>query len=171
MSSTGLTYLAFLDRDTSTYWRGTYDQIADHLDIKPAKTESMLRQFADANGLRLGDNIPEWSMHFDPHDNVRVDFNNRTVNTFQLSEFMRTAQPKRKVINCPPMIFKIISHVLCGDIEAIEHFMNWLACIIQTRPYPHCLVFQASKAQARASSSTRSQARPSQFPGGHQALR
>lgn len=133
VSSTGLTYLAFLDRDTSTYWRGTYDQIADHLDIKPAKTESMLRQFADANGLRLGDNIPEWSMHFDPHDNVRVDFNNRTVNTFQLSEFMRTAQPKRKVINCPPMIFKIISHVLCGDIEAIEHFMNWLACIIQTR--------------------------------------
>lgn len=133
VSSTGLTYLAFLERSTSTYYRGTYDQANDLLDIYPAKNENMVRQFADANGLRLGDNIPEWDMAFNPHDNVRVDFNNRTVNTFQLSEFMRTPQPKRPVVNCPPMTFKIISHVLGNDIDAIEHFMNWLACIVQTR--------------------------------------
>lgn len=131
VSSTGLTYLAFLERETSTYYRGTYDSALDCLDIYAAKNENMVRQFADANGLRLGDNIPEWDMSFNPHDNVRVDFDNRTVNTFQLTDYMRA--PVRKVNKCPPTIFKIIEHVLAKDVEAIEYFMNWLAFIAQER--------------------------------------
>lgn len=131
VSSTGVTYLAFLDRATSTYWRGTYNAATDELDILPAKTETMIRHFADANGLRLGDSIPEWDMEFNPHDNVRVDFTNRTVNTFQLTEYMRT--PVRKVVACPPTILKVINNVLGSDLEAVEHFLNWLAFIAQER--------------------------------------
>lgn len=131
VSSTGLTYLAFLERQTSTYYRGTYDAGNDALDLYAAKNESMVRQFADGNGLRLGDNIPEWDMEFNPHDDVRVDFENRVVNTFQLTSFMRT--PVRKTAKCPPTIFKIISHVLSNDLDTIEHFMNWLAFIAQER--------------------------------------
>lgn len=131
VSSTGKTYLAFLERQTSTYWRGTYDSVNDDLEIYPAKTESMIRQFADSNGLRLGENIPEWDMEFNPHDNVRVDFDNRTVNTFQLTEYMRT--PVKKTLVCPPTILKIIGHVLGNDIDATEHFLNWLAFIAQER--------------------------------------
>lgn len=130
-SSSGVTYLAFLDKSTSTYWRGTYDAANDLLDVYPAKTETMVRHFADANGLPLGDSIPEWDMAFDPHDNVRVDFTNRTINTFALTEYMRT--PVRQVRVCPPMIFKIIGHILKNDEDAIEHFMNWLAYIAQER--------------------------------------
>ena len=130
-SSSGQTYLAFLERQTSTYWRGTYDAAMDSLDILPAKTEGMVRQFADANGMRLGDNIPEWDMDFNPKDSVRVDFDNRSINTFQLTEYMRT--PVRKVTKCPPTIFKIIEHVLAKDVDAIEYFMNWLAFIAQER--------------------------------------
>lgn len=130
-SSTGLTYLAFLDRQTSVYWRGTYDAATDALDIYQAKNESMVRQFADSNGLRLGDNIPEWDMSFNPADNVRVDFDNRTINTFELTEYMRV--PVKRVIKCPPTTFKIISHVLNNDGDAIEHFMNWISFIAQMR--------------------------------------
>ena len=129
----GVTYLAFLDRKTSAYWRGTYDDTNDVLEIYQARTESIVRQFADANGLRLGDNIPEWDMEFNPHDNVRVDFQNCVVNTFQRTEFMKADPPKRPVKECPPTIFKIIKHVLADDVEAIEHFMNWLAFIVQER--------------------------------------
>jgi len=131
VSSNGLTYLAFLERGTSTYYRGTYDQINDHLELFAAKNESMVRQFASANGMRLGENIPEWDMTFDPHDSVRVDFDNRTINTFQLTEVMRA--PVKRVNKCPPTIFKLISHVLADDLDAIEHFMNWLAYIAQER--------------------------------------
>ena len=130
-SSSGLTYLAFLDRATSTYWRGTYDKATDALDILPAKTETMIRHFAEANGLRLGDAIPEWDMEFNPHDNVRVDFENRTINTFQLTEYMRA--PVRRVTVCPPGILKVINNVVGGDPEALEHFLNWLAFIVQER--------------------------------------
>ena len=129
--SRGKTYLAYLDRKTSTYWRGTYDEAIDDLDIHAAKTETMVRHFASANGMPLGDDIPEWDMEFDPHDNVRVDFDNHTVNTFQLTEYMRT--PVKQIKSCPPTIFKVISHVLAGDIDAIEHFMNWLSFIAQER--------------------------------------
>lgn len=131
VSSTGVTYLAFLDRKTSTYWRGTYDDAQDTLEIYPAKTETMVRQFADANGMRLGENIPEWDMEFNPHDNVRVDFENRTINTFELTSYMRT--PVRRVAKCPTTVFKIISHVLGDDVDAVEHYMNWLAYIAQFR--------------------------------------
>lgn len=129
VSSTGLTYLAFLDRDTSTYYRGTYDAAQDLLDVYPAKTESMVRQFADASGLRLGDNIPEWSMEFNPLNGVRVDFGNRTINTFERTVYMKA--PAKRVMKCPPIIFGIIRHILNGDVDAIEHLMNWMACIAQ----------------------------------------
>ena len=38
MTSTGLTYLAFCDRLTGTYYKGTYDALNDVLDINVAKT-------------------------------------------------------------------------------------------------------------------------------------
>lgn len=129
--SKGKTYLAYLDRKTSTYWRGTYDESIDDLDIHAAKTETMVRHFASANGMPLGDDIPEWDMEFNPHDNVRVDFDNHTVNTFQLTEYMRA--PVKATKQCPPTIFKVISHVLDDDIDAVEHFMNWLSFIAQER--------------------------------------
>ena len=132
VSSTGITYLAFLERATSVYYRGTYDTTNDDLQIFPAKNESMVRQFADANGMRLGNNIPEWDMEFNPQDNVRVDFTNQTVNTFQLTDYMRKPVTK-KTVKCPPTIFKIINNVLGNDLDAVEHFMNWLAFIAQFR--------------------------------------
>ena len=130
-SSEGVTYLGFLDRRSSAYWRGTYNAVEDKLDLYSAKTETMVRHFAGANGVPLGDNIPEWDMEFNPHDAVRVDFVNRTINTFELSPYMRAVV--KKISKCPPTIFKIISHVLAHDVEATEHFLNWLAFVIQER--------------------------------------
>lgn len=129
VASNGLIYLAFLDRKTSMYWRGSYDAEQDVLSLHAAKNESMVRQFADANGLRLGDNIPEWDMEFNPTNGVRVDFDNRCINTFERTMYMKA--PAKKVKTCPPMIHKIINHILAHDPESYSHFMNWLACIAQ----------------------------------------
>lgn len=133
VTSTGLIHLAFLERATSTYYRGTYDPEADILDIAAAKTEGMVRQYADANGMRLGPNIPEWTMAFNPNDSVRVDFDNRTVNTFERTSYQKSPvkNASKKPLKCPPKVFSIIEHILCQDLEAIEHFINWTACIAQ----------------------------------------
>lgn len=130
-SSSGITYLAFCDRRTGMYWRGTYDATADELNILPAKNETQLRHFAIQYGVPLGDYVSEWDIRFDPLDNVRVDVANRTVNTFQPTKYMK-AQAKT-VTKCPPTIFKVLHHALGSDVEITEHFINWLAYVLQVR--------------------------------------
>jgi hypothetical protein len=130
-SSTGITYLAFCDRKTSAYWRGFYDPNTDTLDITPAKNETQLRHFCAQYGIPIGDYVPEWDLTFDPHSNVRVDFQNRVVNRFQASPYMLN-QPK-PVTKCPPTIFKVLFHCVGEDVDVAEHFLNWLAFVLQRR--------------------------------------
>jgi hypothetical protein len=130
-SSEGLTYLAFLDRRSGAYYRGTYEASTDTLDLVIAKNETQVRHFAEQFGVPLGSYIAEWNMSFNPHDAVRVDFDNKTINTFQLTQYMQTSV--KRVIKCPPTIFRIIHHVLGNDIDCTTHFINWLAHIFQKR--------------------------------------
>lgn len=132
ISSSGELYLVFCDRNTGVYWRGTYNQATDQLDIRPAKNETQVRAFAKQFGVPLGDYIPEWDLSFDPNDNVRVDPQNLTVNTFQPSPYM-LAVGKRVPKQIPPTIFKVLHHALGGVDEITDHFINWLAYIVQKR--------------------------------------
>lgn len=130
-SSTGVTYLAFLDRRSGAYYRGTYEASTDTLDLTVAKNETQIRHFCEQYGVPLGSYIAEWDVTFDPMDSVRVDYTNRTVNTFQLTQYMQaTAQ---KVTRCPPTIFRIIHHALGSDVDCTAHFINWLSFIVQKR--------------------------------------
>lgn len=130
-NSKGVVYLAFCDRRTGVYWRGTYDTNNDDLDIYPAKNETQLRDFCAQHGVLVGDFISEWDLVFDPHDNVRVDIANRVVNRFKLSEYMK--RQAKKVTKCPTTIAKVIHNALGGDPALIEHFTNWLAYVLQYR--------------------------------------
>ncbi len=131
-SSSGVTYLAFLDRATGVYWRGTYEAASDCLDINPAKNETQLRHFAKQYGVPMGDFVPEWDIVFDPHDVVRVDVQNRQVNKFQPTRYILNAGGKQpKAI--PKTIHKVIWHALGSEQPVFDHFINWLATIVQTR--------------------------------------
>lgn len=128
-NSAGLMYLTFLDKRSSSYWRGTYDAGTDTLELNAAKTETQVRHFAKQHGVPLGDFIPEWEMIFDPHNPNRVDTNNKIVNTFQPTKYMKAKVTPVKTI--PPMIQKVIFHAVGSDQAVFEHFVNWLACILQ----------------------------------------
>jgi hypothetical protein len=132
VASNGQMYLAFCDRKTSAYWRGTYDQATDTLEIYQAKNETQLRHFAKQHGMPLGDFIPEWDLVFDPKDPIRVDSTNHIVNTFQPSSFMKATNLKAPK-HIPPTIAKVMHHALGSDIDITEHFVNWLAFILQER--------------------------------------
>lgn len=129
--SDGTTYLAFCDKQTGQYWRGTHNQATDVLDIYAAKNETQVRHFAKQHGMPLGDYIPEWDLSFDPMDSVRVDPVNRTVNTFQPTVYM-LAQAKA-VKACPKLCLRLIHHVCGSETNITEHFINWLAFIVQYR--------------------------------------
>lgn len=130
-SSSGLLYLAFCDRRTGVYWRGTYEAATDVLDLNPAKNETQLRHFAKQYGVPMGDFVPEWDLVFDPTDMVRVDPQNRIVNRFQPTPIMLNMGKAPKAI--PPTIHKVINHALGGEKPIFDHFINWLATIVQTR--------------------------------------
>lgn len=132
VDSSGLMKLAFLDPKTDRYYRGEYDTVNDQLNIEATSSALALRHYCKSNGIPLHDDvIPEWRLTFDPHDNVRVDIDNRVVNTFQPTKYMRNTAKQVTVI--PKTIRKVIMHV-CGDEQAtFDRFINWLAYALQTR--------------------------------------
>ena len=69
-------------------------------------------------------------MIFDPRQRA-CGHSNQTINTFVPTQYM-LANPK-PVATLPPITNKIINHVLGGESEIIDHFINWLAAILQTR--------------------------------------
>jgi hypothetical protein len=151
-SSAGVTYLAFCDRKTGLYWRGTYDSADDYLDLHIARNETQVRHFAKQHGMPLGDFIPEWDLVFDPHGPdhdhtgrlsntaasipTRVDTAGKVINLFQPSIYMQNgarAAKKTRPRACPPTVHKIIHHALGSSDETTERFINWLAYILQFR--------------------------------------
>lgn len=131
VTSQGLMHLAFCDRSTSAYWRGTYDTNSDKLELFAAKSETQLRHFAKQVGAPIGDFIPEWDITFDPSDNVRVDPVNRTINQFTPTPYMlANIKPTQAM---PKVVGKIVSHALGSDKNVVDHFINWLAFILQNR--------------------------------------
>lgn len=129
--SDGHTYLAFCDRASGVYWRGTWHATSNALELYPARNETQVRHFAKQHGMPLGDFIPEWDLLFDPQDFTRVDPERRVVNSFTPTDYM-LATPK-KVTTCPKTIHKVIHHALGSDAAVTSHFMNWLAFIVQQR--------------------------------------
>lgn len=129
-NSQGLIYLAFRDFKTSNYFNGFYDTNTDKLELAMAKSESQLRQFMKQHGQTLGDFIPDWDLVWNPHNPNVVDSTKNELNTYQPSDFFLIARLPHAA-NVPPTISKVIDHVLGHDPATIDHFLNWLACIVQ----------------------------------------
>lgn len=133
INAQGIIHLAFLDKRSSGYWRGTYNQPKDALNLYAARNETQIRHFAAANNIALGEFIPEWDLSFDPNDNVRVDVINRSINLFQPTQYMLAKPKATKIKDIPPIVKKIFMHVLGDDKACYDHWINWLAYIVQTR--------------------------------------
>lgn len=129
----GLIFLAFRDFRTSNYFNGWFDTSTDTLTLAQAKNESQLRQFMKQHNQMLGDCIPDWSLRWNPQNPLIVDPANRELNTYQPSVFFQSKTKPKKIPAIPPTILKVIDHVLGHDPATIDHFINWLAVIVQTK--------------------------------------
>ena len=131
-NSKGIIHLAFRDFRTSNYYNGSYDSVSKQLNLAMAKNESQLRQYMKQHGQILGECIPDWNIVWKPHSTSVVDPSLFELNTFQPSEYAQlTKLPKTPAP--PQTIHKVVSHVLGQDPATIDHFYNWLACIVQKR--------------------------------------
>lgn len=132
-SATGDLLLAFREKKTATYYKGTWNPGTSVLDIDVVKSELQLDHFLQGHGRSLGAFIPEWQIIFDPQNPCVVDEDKKIVNTFIPTEYMRKGKKNKK--GEFPVIQRVLdSAVGTGDIQ--EHFLNWLAVVWQQRRKP-----------------------------------
>jgi len=132
-SITGDVLLAFREKKTATYYKGTWNPGSSVLDIDVVKSELQLDHFLQGHGKSLGAFIPEWQMVFDPQNPIIYDEASKVINTFIPTEFMRKGKKNKK--GEFPILQRVLdSAVGTGDIQ--EHFLNWLAVVWQQRRKP-----------------------------------
>lgn len=124
--------LAYRDKVTADYYKGTWNERTKILDVHRVKSRDQLQDFLKGYDRPLGDFVPEWHTIFDPENPVVVDETNHVLNRFQPSHYMHEE-------NQEPGKFPSIQRVLdsavgTGDIQA--HFINWLAYMFQFRKKP-----------------------------------
>lgn len=126
-TNNGTTLLAFREKRTAEYWKGTYEDTPPRLDINKVKDMTMLDHFLQAHGSALGPFVPEYEFIFDPSSDVVIDTDNRQINRFVPTLYM-TSPTK----GAYPIIQRVLDHAVgTGPIQ--EHFLNWLACLMQHR--------------------------------------
>jgi hypothetical protein len=126
----GNIYLAFREFTSGVYWNGIYQTVEDRLELYPAKSETQLRHFMKNNKMPLGESIPDWKRVFEPNNPNVIDRQAQTVNIYNPSDFFKDLSPPF-VASPPPVINKIIDHVLGNDMATLDHFYNWLSTIVQ----------------------------------------
>lgn len=125
--------LAFREKVTATYYKGTWNPGTNVLDLNVVKSELQLDHFLQGHGKSLGAFIPEWRMVFDPKNPVVYDKDAKVINTFLPTEYMRNGKKNKK--GEYPIIQRVLdSAVGTGEIQ--EHFLNWLAVVWQQRRKP-----------------------------------
>lgn len=129
----GVEVLAFRDKVTAAYWKGTWDPEAFELDLHSVKSELQLDHYLQSRGKSLGAFVPEYHIQFDPQNPEVVDHAGKVINTFIPTAFMRGGKKNKK--GTYPTIQRVIdSAVGPGDVQA--HFINWLAVVWQQRRKP-----------------------------------
>jgi hypothetical protein len=137
--ATGIDHFIFCDPRSGAYYKGHYNLDTRGLTLWQARSEKQVQDYLRQQNLPELDPIPDWTLTFDPQNTTVFDRSNRFINQFQITPLLETAldqarSPKSKAPGAEhwPVIDKIISSAV-GTGEIKEHFLNWLACLIQYR--------------------------------------
>jgi len=135
----GETLLAFSDRESSTYWRGTWNPVTSKLDINVARSAAMLNDWVMQYGREKLDYVPTLSLKFLPHEDFIVDLPNLRINTYLPTPWMvkdyTGLSSKASPSKLFPLIDRIMRHAVSNgeDDELYEYWLNWWAVKYQTR--------------------------------------
>jgi hypothetical protein len=128
-----LEYFAILDPKTDKYSRGFYDPNTDTLNVHPTASKDKLHHFLKAHGLPKPDFIPEWRVKYDFDSKIQYDPTNKQLNLYKRTQYLKIAEAAGRppVSSIPTNINKLLDHVFNYQADVKEHFINWLAFIIQ----------------------------------------
>jgi hypothetical protein len=118
---------AFIERTTGAYWYLVGGK------LHSAKKE-VLKDIMKSYKTNVPDPFDVYEFKFDVNDNAQLDRANRTFNLFTPTKYHLMAS-NGVAIN-PDVDFPYINKLLCNLFvkhREKQHFLNWLACALQTR--------------------------------------
>lgn len=137
--------IVFREPNDDEYYSMIYNASTDTIKKFAKIGLASIENFMSTWGVDVPAVFPEYDLVFDPTTNVQFDPSTRIVNRFRPTKFMKNfdlpdgAEPTRygacaaTVEKYAPAFFLNIKHVLGNSDKETEHFLNWLAYIIQTR--------------------------------------
>ena len=128
----------FRDLPTGQYWNGIYTAVNESLDLYPA-TREQISDFFINRGMMPPAPPQEFTIVYDPKNIYRLDLDERLINTFQMSDYLWNEGVTGLNYKHFPVIADLIEHTLATNIgsDLYEHFINWLAVVIQRKGKPH----------------------------------
>ncbi|MBC8436957.1 hypothetical protein H8D85_01390 [bacterium] len=123
--------LAFLDKNTNKLFFGSYDRFKDeyHIDQKDFTT---IKNALKNHYMPNPEIFPEVRYELIPDSDQIINLEEGYVNSYVAPPLLKQPVPEGKGQTIPPTINRVISHMLT-EPQMREHFINWLAWIVQTR--------------------------------------
>ena len=126
----GTEAIVIRDIETATYFNGVFNhEQHEFVFLSKTKSKDMMNDFCRCNHTEMPDPIPDYDMRFEPANDVVFDPNEKFINTFQRSHYLRHDGGCGYI---PPTIAKLLDSV-CVDEITKDYLINWLAVIIQKR--------------------------------------
>jgi len=123
--------MVFRERVRDVYYNMIYNpntKVIDSLD--PVGSKDKMTDFMAQYNKPMPDPVEDWTIEFQPTTLTIVDQQNKWINSFKPSIYMRTEY--NEVTGIPYVINKILTSI-CVDDEYKAWFINWLAYLYQTR--------------------------------------
>jgi hypothetical protein len=120
----------FRDVAANVYYNAEYDENTKRLGMCHPSSRPALADFMVQRGAPQPRTINDWEVTFDPTNENSVDFTHKKLNLFKPTKYLDSAasDPEAKF----PIIERVIRHI-CVDEPTYQHFINWVAHIIQYR--------------------------------------
>lgn len=142
----GFRPLIFLDYATAKYYYGLYDPANERMESIYRCSYEHLRHFVAEYGGVMPETIPVWQFEFQPNNPKVIDFEQRFLNRYCPPDIVRypVAIPPEltkveigyageAVQKYCPTIYKLLFHVCGNGVAEFEHFINWLAYVVQRK--------------------------------------
>lgn len=125
-------YLVFRDMKSAIYYNGIYYPADKKWNLAQAKSEKQLSDFMVQYGQPEPEVIPIWDLVFDPAK-PPLDIQARMVNVYSESPVLEQAKVAtyKSHPKSFPTIQRVIMSVTGDDVPTYEHFINWLAYVVQ----------------------------------------
>ena len=126
-------YFAICDPQRDGYCRGSYDPNTDTLNHHQTSSITKINHFLKAHGQHIPDFIPEWTIRHDFKSDVQYDPVSKRINLYKRTEYLKNADTLGTGHTIPTNINKLLDHIFDYQPAVKEHFINWLAHIIQNK--------------------------------------